>query len=81
MDPIKELRKRLDRAGHPAPLKCLWEDVEVGQGSAIACYVANGRLFIVQTWEVGGWDIYIPASNSNSVGDTMKALVEYLTNP
>ena len=82
MDPIKEIRKRLDAAGRPAPIKCLWEDVKVGRGSTLACYAANGKLFIVQTWaDPGGWDLYVPASTTNDIEDTMKATLAYLTKP
>ena len=56
--------------------RLLWEQRIKGVGM-IACYMANGRVFIVQVFDdtLGrsehGWEIYMPPSTGNNIDETL----------
>jgi hypothetical protein len=60
---------------------CLWrEPVSSGR---ISCYRAideegTPKIFLVQRFENGGFDVYLPATESIKIDDTLDALDEWL---
>lgn len=48
---------------------------ELKNGDCLDWIVINGRVLILQSFaNDNGWDIYVPATDSNSVDATLKAL-------
>ena len=43
----------------------------------IDCYMVNGHLLVVREFEGGGWDVFIPASETNQTGPTLAAVAEF----
>jgi hypothetical protein len=79
MNPLHELRRLLDAwpDGH-VDLYCTHQ-LEDEDGSLFERYTTGLKTFIVTRFERGGWEIYLPASESNRIPDTMASVVEYLT--
>lgn len=46
------------------------------QIAAIAAYLINGRVVIVQEWHKGGWEVYAPASDSLDIDETINAVLK-----
>lgn len=67
-------RDELERWLEKVKARFRWREQVVGFGG-IACYEANGRVFFVHDMETAkhdfGWEIYVPASNSNSTAETL----------
>jgi hypothetical protein len=60
---------------------CLWrEPVSSGRISCYRVIDEEGRpkLFFVQRFENGGFDVYLPATESNKIDDTLDALDGWL---
>lgn len=46
----------------------------------LSFYHVNGHIFIVRTWPgETGWDVFIPASESTGISETLNALNDYVS--
>lgn len=44
---------------------------------SLQMYALNGHTFLVQTYEDGGFEIFIPASKTNNIKETLDAVEAY----
>ena len=67
-------REALERWLEKVKARFRWREQIVGFGG-LACYEANGRVFLLHDMETTkhdfGWEIYVPASESNTVAETL----------
>jgi len=58
---------------------CMWQLTnKPSKGQTIECWSVNGHLLIVHSYGDDGWNVFIPACQSNSINDTIAALEAYV---
>ena len=59
--------------------KRIWQTQQTGVN--LVAYSIKGKILLVQYFDEGqGWDIFIPASTSNTIESTLSATQRYLEN-